>query len=199
MVVRIAGSRMYLWRAVDDEGEVLDMLVQRRRDKRAALRLMRKLHRKPGFAPKLLTTRQARLLWGGIPAAPPGLPMPREARPAWAALRPSGRYCDNAGEVLLMLGTPISNWTRRSAGKEEVSAATGVDNELKRLQSERIRHKKRIFRASSAASHCWPLAFIDVVSQSGHTALLLYSATYVWLRNFPAKPRPTACCLHRPA
>jgi transposase-like protein len=56
MVVRIAGKRMYLWRAVDHEGEVLDMLVQRRRDKRAALRLMRKLLRKLGFAPKLLTT-----------------------------------------------------------------------------------------------------------------------------------------------
>src|SRR2546423_5154215 len=56
MVDRIAGKRMYLWRAVDHEGEVLDMLVQRRRDKRAALRLMRKLLRKQGFAPKLLTT-----------------------------------------------------------------------------------------------------------------------------------------------
>src|SRR5215208_29171 len=56
MVVRIAGKRMYLWRAVDHEGEVLDMLVQRRREKRAALRLMRKLLRKQGFAPKLLTT-----------------------------------------------------------------------------------------------------------------------------------------------
>src|SRR5215831_1398718 len=43
MVVRIAGKRMYLWRAVDHEGEVLDMLVQRRRDTQAALRLMRKL------------------------------------------------------------------------------------------------------------------------------------------------------------
>jgi putative transposase len=56
MVVRIAGKRMYLWRAVDHEGEVLDMLVQRRCDKRAALRLMRKLLRKQGFAPKMLTT-----------------------------------------------------------------------------------------------------------------------------------------------
>jgi transposase-like protein len=56
MVVRIAGRRMYLWRAVDHEGELLDMLVQRRRDKRAALRLMRKLVRKLGFAPGLLTT-----------------------------------------------------------------------------------------------------------------------------------------------
>jgi putative transposase len=56
MVVRIAGRRMHLWRAVDHEGEVLDMLVRRRRDTRAALRLMRKLLRKQGFAPKLLTT-----------------------------------------------------------------------------------------------------------------------------------------------
>src|SRR5712671_6878594 len=56
MVVRIAGKRMYLWRAVDHKGEVLDMLVQRRRDKHAALWLMRKLLRKHGFAPKLLTT-----------------------------------------------------------------------------------------------------------------------------------------------
>jgi transposase-like protein len=43
MVVRIAGERMYLRRAVDHEGEILDMLVQRRRDTWAALRLMRKL------------------------------------------------------------------------------------------------------------------------------------------------------------
>src|SRR3981189_3374514 len=56
MVVRIAGRQMYLWRAVDHEGEVLDMLVQRRHDKRGALRLMRKLLRKQGFVPKLLTT-----------------------------------------------------------------------------------------------------------------------------------------------
>jgi transposase-like protein len=56
MVVRIAGKRMYLWRAVDHEGEVLDMLVQRRRDTQAALRLIRKLLKKQGFAPKLLVT-----------------------------------------------------------------------------------------------------------------------------------------------
>src|SRR5215469_5895107 len=45
-VVRIASERMYLWRAVDHEGEILDMLVQRRRDTPAALRLMRKLLKK---------------------------------------------------------------------------------------------------------------------------------------------------------
>ena len=60
MVVRIAGERMYLWRAVDHEGEVLDMLVQRRRDTRAALRLMRKLLKKHAFIPKLLVTDKLR-------------------------------------------------------------------------------------------------------------------------------------------
>jgi putative transposase len=60
MVVRVAGERMYLWRAVDHEGEVLDMLVQRRRNCRAALRLMRKLLKKQGFAPKLLVTDKLR-------------------------------------------------------------------------------------------------------------------------------------------
>jgi transposase-like protein len=47
-------------RIVDHEGEILDMLVQRRRDKCAALRLMRKLLKKHGFAPKLLVTDKLR-------------------------------------------------------------------------------------------------------------------------------------------
>ena len=44
----INGKRMYLWRAVDSEGEVLDILVQSRRNKKAALKLMRKLLKKQG-------------------------------------------------------------------------------------------------------------------------------------------------------
>ena len=60
MVVRIAGRPMYLWRAVDHEGEVLDMLLQGRRDSRAALRLMRKLLKTQGFAPRLLVTDKLR-------------------------------------------------------------------------------------------------------------------------------------------
>src|SRR5215831_9879586 len=60
MVVRIAGKHMYLWRAVDHEGEVLEILVQRRRDKCGAVKLMRKLLRKQGFAPKTVTTDKLR-------------------------------------------------------------------------------------------------------------------------------------------
>ena len=47
-------------RSVDDEGEVLDLLVQRRRDKAAAVKLMRKLLKKQGFAPDVLVTDQLR-------------------------------------------------------------------------------------------------------------------------------------------
>src|SRR3984893_5210574 len=60
MVVRIAGKHMYLWRAVDDERELLEILVQGRRDRSAAVKLMRKLLRKQGFAPKRVTTDKLR-------------------------------------------------------------------------------------------------------------------------------------------
>ena len=56
MVVRIGSKKMYLWRAVDSEGEVLDLLVQPKRDTKAALRLMRKLLKKQGYAPDELVT-----------------------------------------------------------------------------------------------------------------------------------------------
>jgi transposase-like protein len=56
MVVKIAGKRMWLWRAVDDEGEVLDMLVQKRRNTVAALRLLRKLLKHHGAHPETIVT-----------------------------------------------------------------------------------------------------------------------------------------------
>jgi putative transposase len=48
--LKIGGRMVYLWRAVDAEGEVLDVLVQSRRNKRAALKLMRKLLKKYGLS-----------------------------------------------------------------------------------------------------------------------------------------------------
>ena len=56
MVVKIGGQRMYLWRAVDDEGEVLDVLVQKRRNKAAALKLLRKLLKHQGVYPETIVT-----------------------------------------------------------------------------------------------------------------------------------------------
>ena len=54
--LKIDGRMAYLWRAVDAEGEVLDVLVQSKRNKRAALNLMRKLLKKDGFVPDKLVT-----------------------------------------------------------------------------------------------------------------------------------------------
>lgn len=54
--VSINGKRMYLCRAVDSEGEVLDILVRSRRNKKAALKLMRKLLKKQDFAPDTFVT-----------------------------------------------------------------------------------------------------------------------------------------------
>jgi len=60
MVVLINGQHMYLWRAVDREGEVLDMLIQPRRDKAAAMKLLRKLLKRNGFAPHVIVTDKLR-------------------------------------------------------------------------------------------------------------------------------------------
>ncbi len=56
MVCPIGGKRMYLWRAVDDEGEVLDLVVQRRRDTGAALRRLRRLLKSQPIEPRTITT-----------------------------------------------------------------------------------------------------------------------------------------------
>jgi transposase-like protein len=60
MAVVIGGKPFWLWRAVDSEGEVLDLLVQRRRNKVAAAKLMRKLLKKQGFPPDVIITDKLR-------------------------------------------------------------------------------------------------------------------------------------------
>ena len=56
VVIKIAGRKHWLWRAVDQTGMVLDVLVQSRRDKRAAKRLLRKLLKRQCRAPRVLIT-----------------------------------------------------------------------------------------------------------------------------------------------
>jgi putative transposase len=56
VVITIAGKKHWLWRAVDQSGMVLDVLVQSRRDKRAAKRLLRKLLKRQCRAPRVMIT-----------------------------------------------------------------------------------------------------------------------------------------------
>ena len=53
---KINGKMVYLWRAVDDEGTVLDIVVQSRRNKKAAMRLLRKLLKNNSVKPDRIVT-----------------------------------------------------------------------------------------------------------------------------------------------
>ena len=57
--VKINGERHYLWRAVDHEGEVLEVVVTKRRNKHAALKFLRKLMKRYGHAEEIVTDRFA--------------------------------------------------------------------------------------------------------------------------------------------
>ncbi len=56
VVVTIKKQQYYLWRAVDSEGNVLDVLLQRQRDTKAAERFFRKLLKKQNFVPRVIVT-----------------------------------------------------------------------------------------------------------------------------------------------
>lgn len=56
MYLKIGGRLQYLWRAVDQDGSVLDILVQSRRSKKAAMRFFRKFVRGALYVPRILVT-----------------------------------------------------------------------------------------------------------------------------------------------
>lgn len=60
IVITINGRKHFLWRAVDQDGFVLDVLVQSRRDTKAAKRLIRKLIKKQDCAPRVMVTDKLR-------------------------------------------------------------------------------------------------------------------------------------------
>jgi putative transposase len=60
LFVNIQGRQQYLWRAVDEDGDVIDILIQSRRDRRAATRFFRKLLKRQGSVPRRLITDKLR-------------------------------------------------------------------------------------------------------------------------------------------
>src|SRR5580700_9897354 len=143
MVVRIAGKRMYLWRAVDHEGEVLDMPVQRRRDKRAALRLMRKLLRKRGFAPKLLTTDKL----GSYGAAFRHL---RLTCPHEQGLRANNR-AENSHQAVRRRERKLQRFKSAASAQRFLNMHAAVHNNFNLQRHVVSRSTLRIFRAEAAA------------------------------------------------
>ncbi len=87
LFVTIQGRRQYLWRAVDQDGDVIDILLQLRRDRRAAERFFRKLLKGQGREPRRLVTDKLRSY-----AAAQRTVMP-------SAIHDTGRYKNNRAEV----------------------------------------------------------------------------------------------------
>ena len=85
--VKIRGRRYYLWRAVDQDGDVIDILVQPRRDRRAAQRFLRKLMKGQGQAPRRLVTDKL-----GSYRAAHRVVMP-------SVVHDTGQYANNRAEV----------------------------------------------------------------------------------------------------
>lgn len=94
LVIVIRGQRYWLWRAVDNEGEVLDFLVQSRRDTKAAMKLLRKLLKRRGFAPSRIVTdklRSYRAAFRRLGLAPKHEQGPRANNPAENSHQPVRR------------------------------------------------------------------------------------------------------------
>jgi transposase-like protein len=143
MVVRIAGRRMYLWRAVDHEGEILDMLVQRRRDRRAALKLMRKLLRKQGFAPRLVVTDKLRSY--GAAFRELHLTCHHDQR-----LRKNNR-AENSHQVVRRRERKMQRFKSAASAQRFLSMHAAVHNTFNYQRHLISRSTLRIFRADAAA------------------------------------------------
>ncbi len=63
MFVRINGETHYLWRAVDHEGEVLEVFVTKRRDRRAALKFLKRTMKRYGRPQSIVTDRLRSYRW----------------------------------------------------------------------------------------------------------------------------------------
>ena len=144
MVVRIAGKRMYLWRAVDDEGKVLDVLVQRRCGTRAALRLMRKLLKKQGFAPRLLVTEKLRSYASGFRRL-------RLTCPHEQALRLNNR-AENSHQPVRRRERKMQRFKSARSAQRFLSMHAAVHNTFNLQRHLVSRSALRVFRAEAASA-----------------------------------------------
>ena len=148
MAVRIAGKRMWLWRAVDSEGEVLDILVQPKRDTKAALKLMRKLLKKQGYAPDELVTDKL----GSYGAARRDLRL--NARHE-QGLRKNNR-AENSHQPVRRRERKQQRFKSPGSAQRFLSAHAAVHNTFNLQRHLISRRTLRTFRAEAA--HAWQIA-----------------------------------------
>ena len=71
--IKIDGKQRYLWRAVDQDGEVVDVFLQDRRDAKAAKRFFRRMLKKHKGEPRKIVTDKTKKLWCSAPGPYPGI------------------------------------------------------------------------------------------------------------------------------
>jgi len=149
MAARIGGQRMWLWRAVDDEGEVLDVLVQKRRNKAAALKLFRKLLRNQGVRPQSIVTDKL----ASYRAAAKILGLAGRHRPG--GMRANNR-AENSHLAIRRRERKQQKFKSQGSAQQFLSAHAAVYNVLN-LQPHLIRRSTlRLFRAE--AHRTWAMA-----------------------------------------
>jgi putative transposase len=142
MAVVIGGKRLWLWRAVDSEGEILDMLVQPRRDRASALRLLRKLLRKQGYAPDVLVTD--RLASYSCARRQLGLRARHEL-----GLRKNNR-AENSHQVVRRRERKMQRFKSAGSAQRFLSAQSAVHNTFALQRHLISRRTLRLFRAEAA-------------------------------------------------
>ena len=141
MFIRIDGQQRYLYRAVDQDGQVLDILVQIRRNTKAATRFFRRLLKQQGQAPRRLMTDKLRSY----------APAHRELMPD--TIHDTSQYANNRAELSHEPTRERERWTRRfkSIGQaQRFLAVHGAMRNLFAIPRHLLRAKNyRLFRAGA--------------------------------------------------
>ncbi len=141
--VKIGGRQQYLWRAVDQDGDVLDILVQSRRDRRAAERFLRKLMKGQGREPRRLVTDKL-----GSYRAAHRVVMP-------SVVHDTGQYANNRAEVSHQPTRQRERQMRRFKSRGQAQrflSVHGVVQNLFRVGRHLLRSANaRMFRARAFA------------------------------------------------
>lgn len=138
--VKINGERHYLWRAVDHEGEVLESYVTKRRDRRAALKFLRRTMRRHG-SPEVLITDKLRSYGAALREL--GIPG-RQETSRWANNR-----AENSHLPFRRRERAMRRFRRMRTLQKFVSVHASVHNHF---NQERVLYSRQIFKLIRAAA-----------------------------------------------
>lgn len=138
--VKINGEQYYLWRAVDHEGEVLESYVTKRRDRKAALKFLRKSMRRHG-SPKVLVTDKLRSYGAAMKVIGNA---ERQETGRWANIR-----AENSHQPFRRRERAMSRFRRMRTLQKFASVHTSVHNHF---NQERALYSRQNFKSNRAAA-----------------------------------------------